>query len=120
PPQDATDVDTLLPMRVGEARSVTDEAPGHDELAPLIDCRDRMTRSQCDDSIRLAVQERVRSNDNRTRAVLDERCKGCIQVVIVASAQNENSLPGRTRDRSCHCPRCPCCRKIRGWRCAPL
>ena len=45
----------------------------------------------------MGVQERAGTDEQRTSPALDERCKGCLDVAVVADIENDELLPDRLR-----------------------
>jgi hypothetical protein len=67
-PENPAGVDAGLTIGIGEARAVTRQAAGRGKLTSFINRRNGMARCQRNDSIALAVKERVGANQQRSGA----------------------------------------------------
>src|SRR5262245_11193341 len=61
-----SDIDVRLAICIKDAGAVAHQSADHGELAPLINRRDRMVRSEHDESIALAVEEWIAADKKRT------------------------------------------------------
>src|SRR5215469_17289315 len=75
-----------------EASSIADQAADRDELAPLIDRRNGMTRCQRHELVAPAEEERVGA-DERGGMQLDKGCEGGVDLAFGAGLQDIELQP---------------------------
>src|SRR5262249_32229114 len=72
---------------------VTHQAAGSSELAPLSDCRQCVTSCQHDELIAPGKEKVVRADQNRTDPLLNENCKGPIDLSRGAGVREMDFQP---------------------------
>ena len=90
-------VDADLAIGIGNAGPVAHQAASHDKFAQVIDRRQHIASRQRDELLSAGGQERTGTDEQRTGSALHERCKGCLDVAVVADIKNDELLPDSLR-----------------------
>src|SRR6516162_6150496 len=90
-------IDADLAVSIGYAGRVAHQTTGRDKLAQVIDRGNRMPGRQRDNPFPMREHERASTVEQRTSPMLDERCKGGLDVAVAADIDNDEFLPDRSR-----------------------
>src|SRR5262249_52565 len=92
--QNSADVNAGLSICFRELGPVTHQAAGNGEFAPLSDCWQCVTSCQHDELIAPGKEKVVRADQNRTDPLLNESCKGRIDLSRGAGVRAMDFQPG--------------------------
>ena len=86
-------VKARLPVALGEVRAIAHQSAGLGECALLIYRRDGVARSERNNTISSAVEERVGPDKHGTRSRSGDRPKRCIEFAVTTSVEYFDLLP---------------------------
>ncbi len=82
--QNLPGVDADLVIQVENAGSVAHQSPSRGELAPIVNCRNRMASCQRDDLFVMVEEEYVAADQDRTEPSLSQSRECCVDFALGA------------------------------------
>src|SRR5215472_13228899 len=87
PLENSSGIDASLAIAVADVGAVTHQAARQRVFTPLVNGRNGVSRSQSNDFVALAIEERIGADQHRSSAQLHGCCERGIEVAHIARAQ---------------------------------